>query len=156
MKGMRTTYSLVCYILFKFYLHNSTDYIIFALEIKTIRDMDNIKKLSIRIEKDSERAKRAGELAKAVKRTLPNSKMALMDELLASGNVYELPLIPYTGPLADKLFFVERNKGGYTLYMMNGYLQKLAVVEDDNTANIEMEHYKCYIANAIEWIKNHR
>lgn len=140
----------------KIYLHNSTDYSIFALEIETIRDMDNIKKLSYRIEKDSVRARNAAELAKAVKKSLPNSKMALADELLASGNVYELPLIPYTGPLADKLYFVERNKGGYTLYVMNGYLQKLAVVEDDNTANIEMEHFKGYIENAVEWIKNHR
>ena len=116
--------------------------------------MDKIKSMSIRIEENSERANNARKFLHALPK---DSLMYKMDSILASGEVYELPLIPYTGHFANRLFFKVNESGSYSLYTMNGYLQELAVVTSDNSAAyLCHEVDKGYVKNAVEWIKNHR
>jgi hypothetical protein len=82
------------------------------------------------------------------------------DELIASGRVYELPYIPYTGELANRLYFVENENGGATIYVCNGYIQELAIFNADFTEFVRImenrEEYETYIKNILEWFKKNK
>lgn len=113
--------------------------------------MENIKRLSTRIAENSDWANR-------VKRFIPYLPDGIMkkgDELIASGKVYELPYIPYTGELANRLYFTENENGGATIYICNGYIQELAVFNADFTEFVRTmenrDEYECYIKSVLEW-----
>ena len=116
--------------------------------------MDRIKRISERISENSDWANRCRKYLEV----LPEGIMKKGDELIASGRVYKLPYIPYTGCLADKLYFTENADGGATIYLLNGYIQELAVINNDfETYERTMENreeYECYIEKVIEWFRN--
>jgi hypothetical protein len=115
--------------------------------------MDRIKRLSTRISENSDWANRA----KRHIPFLPDGIMKKGDEIVASGKLYELPYIPYTGDLADRLYFTENADGGVTLYLLNGYIQEVAVINNDfETYERTMpnrEEYNYYIENVIKWFR---
>ena len=116
--------------------------------------MDRIKRLSTRISENSDWANRA----KRHIPFLPDGAMKKGDELIASGKVYELPFIPYTGNLSNRLYFTENADGGVTIYVCNGYIQELAVINNDfETYERTMpnrEEYDYYIENVLKWFRN--
>ena len=117
------------------------------------KTMDRIKRLSERISENSDWANRVRRFVEF----LPDGAMKKGDELIASGKVYELPYIPYTGDLANRLYFTENADGGATIYLLNGYIQELAVISNDfetyERVMQNREEYNPYIESVLEWFR---
>ena len=116
--------------------------------------MDRIKRLSERISENSDWANRVRRFVEF----LHDGAMLKGDMLVISGKLYKLPYIPYTGCLANKLYFTENADGGATIYLLNGYIQDLAVINND-FENYERlmpnrEEYNPYIESVLEWFRN--
>lgn len=118
--------------------------------------MDRIKTLSERISENSDWATRCRKYIDV----LPEGIMKKGDTIVASGKLFKLPYIPYTGDLSDRLYFTENENGGATLYLLNGYIQELAVFNEDFTSFVRTmenrEEYEVYIKRVMDWIKNNR
>lgn len=117
------------------------------------KTMDRIKRLSERINENSDWANRCRKYLDV----LPEGIMKKGDAIVASGKLYKLPYIPYTGCLANKLYFTENDNGGVTLYLLNGYIQELAVIGADfesfERTIPNREEYECYIESVLEWFR---
>jgi hypothetical protein len=118
------------------------------------KTMDRIKRLSTRVSENSDWANRCRKYLDV----LPSGAMKKGAEIVASGRLYELPYIPYTGCLANKLYFTENDNGGVTLYLLNGYIQELAVISADfesfERTMPNRKEYECYIESVLEWFRN--
>lgn len=115
--------------------------------------MNKIKKLSERISENSDWANNVRRFIKF----LPEGIMKKGDEIVASGKLYKLPYIPYTGDLSNRLYFTESENGGVILYLLNGYIQELAVFDNDfNTFVRTMENreeYDAHINIVLKWFR---
>ena len=113
--------------------------------------MEKIKAFSELISENSDWANRCRKYLEV----LPEGAMKEGDKIVASGKLYKLPYISYTGELSDRLYFTENKNGGITLYLLNGYIQELAVFNDDFTTFVRTmenrEEYDVYIKNVLEW-----
>jgi hypothetical protein len=115
--------------------------------------MEKIKRLSERISENSDWANRCRKYLEV----LPEGIMKKGDAIVASGKLYKLPYISYTGCLANKLYFTENENGGVTLYLLNGYIQELAVIGADfesfERKMPNRKEYECYIESVLEWFR---
>lgn len=118
--------------------------------------MEKIKRLSERISENSDWANRC----RTYLEVLPEGIMKKGDAIVASGKLYKLPYIPYTGELSNRLYFTENENGGTTLYLLNGYIQELAVFSNDFTIFVRtMENrmeYEVYIKKVLDWFRTNK
>lgn len=118
--------------------------------------MEKIKRLSERISENSDWANRCRKYLEV----LPEGIMKKGDAIVASGKLYKLPYLPYTGALSNRLYFTENENGGATLYLLNGYIQELAVFSNDFTTFVRTmenrEEYEVYIKEILEWFRTNK
>jgi hypothetical protein len=118
--------------------------------------MEKIKRLSERINEDSDWATRCRKYIDV----LPEGIMKKGDTIVASGKLFKLPFIPYTGELANRLYFTENENGGATIYICNGYIQELAVFNAEFTEFVrtmqKREEYNPYIKIILEWFNENK